>query len=591
MRPITLTISAFGPYAGKEVLHLDKLGENGLYLITGTTGAGKTSIFDAIAYALYDKPSGDSRDDSMLRSKYADDTTETYVELEFLCKEKLYKVRRNPEYTRLKIHGGGTTKQVAKAELHLPDGRIIDKSKKEVTKAIAEIIGIDREQFLQIAMIAQGDFRKVLLAETEERKKIFRQIFKTHKFEKIQERIKADTLEIKKEFDSVKDKLVGCVSGLCCDEESLLADMVQSAKSNALTTAELIQLLTQLIAEDEGINQNLATCLEDVDKRLEVVNLGIGKAEDYARNVEAYNRKTTQIQQVFARYDEAKANLEVENAKKGEVEKIEKEITLIESKLSDYDVLDRLQKEVKTLEINIENNREKGETGKQSISKKEQDLNLLKEKQTTLSRAEADLEKWNAEEKRLLRDKAQLEGLAENIAVLHRGKDKLKRLQEEYAQISERAKELADNYTLSNKLFLDGQAGIMADALAEGTPCPVCGSTTHPVLAKKSNQVPTQEELKVAKQRAETESANAEAKSEQCSTLKGRIESLEKTVEDNAKALLGTFTMDALGDVVQDKLAEVDRGLSDAMRAIQQQKRNVNEKVFTDKQILQTVFL
>ena len=134
MRPIKLTISAFGPYAGKETLDLDKLGENGLYLITGTTGAGKTSIFDAITYALYDSPSGDTRDDSMLRSKYADESTETFVELEFMCNEKLYKVRRNPEYMRLKTRGGGTTRQVARAELHYPDGRIVDKSKKKLLK-------------------------------------------------------------------------------------------------------------------------------------------------------------------------------------------------------------------------------------------------------------------------------------------------------------------------------------------------------------------------------------------------------------------------------------------------------------------------
>ena len=125
MRPTKLTISAFGPYAGITVLDLDKLGESGLYLVTGTTGAGKTSIFDAITYALYDQPSGNTRDDSMLRSKYADPSTDTFVELEFLYNGKSYKVRRSPEYTRPKTRGEGTTKQLAKAELKLPDGRSV----------------------------------------------------------------------------------------------------------------------------------------------------------------------------------------------------------------------------------------------------------------------------------------------------------------------------------------------------------------------------------------------------------------------------------------------------------------------------------
>ena len=174
MRPIKLTISAFGPYADLTVLDLDKLGENGLYLITGTTGAGKTSIFDALTYAHYGEPSGSVRDDSMLRSKYASATTDTFVELTFAYNGRIYTVRRNPEYERPKTRGEGVTKQLARAELRYPDGRIVDKSKKEVTNAIVQIMGIDRDQFLQIAMIAQGYFLKLLLAKTEDRKAFFR---------------------------------------------------------------------------------------------------------------------------------------------------------------------------------------------------------------------------------------------------------------------------------------------------------------------------------------------------------------------------------------------------------------------------------
>ena len=203
MRPLKLTISAFGPYANKEVLDLDKLGESGLYLITGTTGAGKTSIFDAITYALYDSPSGAERDGSMLRSKYADADTETFVELEFICKEQVYRVRRSPEYMRPKSRGEGFTKAPARAELHYPDGRIVDKSKKEVTAAISEIIGLEKEQFLKIAMIAQGQFREILLTNTEKRKELFRQIFKTHKFEELQNRVKEDAAALERKYEGV----------------------------------------------------------------------------------------------------------------------------------------------------------------------------------------------------------------------------------------------------------------------------------------------------------------------------------------------------------------------------------------------------
>ena len=156
MRPLKLTISAFGPYAGEVEIDLEKLGTQGLYLITGDTGAGKTTIFDAITYALYGRPSGDTREPSMFRSKYADGDTPTEVALEFSYNGKIYTVRRNPRYERSKKNGDGVTSQAPGAELHLPDGRVLTRPK-EVDSAIQEIVGLDRNQFSQVAMIAQGD--------------------------------------------------------------------------------------------------------------------------------------------------------------------------------------------------------------------------------------------------------------------------------------------------------------------------------------------------------------------------------------------------------------------------------------------------
>ena len=183
MRPTKLIMSAFGPYAGKTMLDLDKLGERGLYLITGDTGAGKTSIFDAIIFALYGSASGDNRDASMLRSKYASDDTPTEVELTFLYGGKEYTVKRNPEYERPK-RGGGTTVKKASAELYYPDGSVLTKMR-DVNVAIEEIIGVGRDQFAGIAMLAQGEFLKLLFAPTVERKKIFQRIFKTQGFSKL----------------------------------------------------------------------------------------------------------------------------------------------------------------------------------------------------------------------------------------------------------------------------------------------------------------------------------------------------------------------------------------------------------------------
>ena len=186
MRPLNLIMSAFGPYAGEETIDFEKLGKSGLYLITGDTGAGKTTIFDAITFALYGEASGNNRDPSMLRSKYADPDRPTFVTLTFSYAGKQYTVTRKPEYERAKSRGTGTTKKAAEAELICPDGRSVTKQR-EVTAAIQNILGIDRNQFSQIAMIAQGDFLRLLLAETKDRQEIFREIFHTGYYQVFQD--------------------------------------------------------------------------------------------------------------------------------------------------------------------------------------------------------------------------------------------------------------------------------------------------------------------------------------------------------------------------------------------------------------------
>lgn len=556
MRPIKLTISAFGPYAKQEVLDLDKLGENGLYLITGTTGAGKTSIFDAITYALYDRPSGDVRDDSMLRSKYADENTETYVELEFLCKEKLYKVRRNPEYLRRKTRGEGTTKQTAKAELHLPDGRIIDKSKREVTNAITEIIGIDRDQFLQIAMIAQGDFRKVLLADTEERKKIFRQIFKTHKFEKIQNRIKEEANALSAEFKETKQRLLTYASGICDNgEEESVSLLIEKAKNGELLTSETIQLLIAIIDTDKEKNENLGAQIAVIDGQLERVNSAIGKAEQYAKNLEEYNNKQISAQRVVDEYDNAKKKLDQLTAQKPQIETDEKEIALIESKLPDYDALDGLQKDVLGLEKNLAESQNRLETAKVKIEGKAQEIEKMKAEQIALS----DVAVKNTE---LAGEKEKLLDLSEKLQALLHATGKLARAQEEYQVAMQSAEAMASEYQDLNKRFLDGQAGIMASALVEGVPCPVCGATTHPILAKISDQVPTEDQLKKARAAAEQQSKNAENKSVECAKLRGGIEQLQNGIATQSDVLSdGQRVEDAVGQV-KDKIAVLQQQIS-----------------------------
>ena len=263
MRPIKLTVSAFGPYAGKTVLDLDKLGENGLYLITGDTGAGKTTIFDAITYALYGEASGDNREPSMFRSKYAEATTPTEVELVFSYAGKTYTVKRNPEYERPKSRGEGFTTQKAEVQLKYPDGRVVTKQR-DVDNAIRDIMGINRSQFLQIAMIAQGDFLKLLLAPTEERKKIFRQIFKTQLYQDLQDRLKKESGQLNDKCDAARNSIKQYIDGITCDENDVLSIEVEKANAeHKFLSNPKLKYLDQVVSANNGLAVKVLSALEN----------------------------------------------------------------------------------------------------------------------------------------------------------------------------------------------------------------------------------------------------------------------------------------------------------------------------------------
>ena len=226
MKPIKLVLSAFGPYDKLTEIDMSKLGEQGLYLITGETGAGKTTIFDAITYALYGKPSGANRDKSMLRCKYADPDTETFVELTFDYGGKSYTVKRRPAYDLPAKPDGRIPTKKADATLNTADGQLLCTGEKNVDAAIREIIGVDRDQFTQIAMIAQGDFLKLLLADTTERQKIFSKIFHTDRYAKLQELVKTDYLEKSRKYELTENEVRIQLHRIAADPGSIFAQQV-----------------------------------------------------------------------------------------------------------------------------------------------------------------------------------------------------------------------------------------------------------------------------------------------------------------------------------------------------------------------------
>lgn len=249
MRPLKLTLSAFGPYAREQVLDFSKLGTGGVYLITGDTGAGKTTIFDGIIFALYGKASGKNREPSTLRSKYAAPETPTFAELTFAYDRAVYTVRRSPEYRRPKTRGEGMTTQHAMAELICPDGRVITKQT-EVDDEITALLGLDHDQFCQIAMLAQGDFLRLLLAKTEERSRIFQKLFDTGRYACLQEKLRQSALEVKRAYDAGQEKLRQYGEGVRCPEDSMLFAKARALQQGQLPFSESREVLEQLIQLD-----------------------------------------------------------------------------------------------------------------------------------------------------------------------------------------------------------------------------------------------------------------------------------------------------------------------------------------------------
>lgn len=345
MRPEKLTISAFGPYAGRTEIDFTRLGDKGLFLITGDTGAGKTTIFDAVTFALYGEASGDVREAGMFRSKYAKEDVPTYVELEFLYQGKTYRIRRNPEYLRPKGRGTGYTTQKADAELIFSDGRQPVTRMREVTRAVEELIGLDYQQFTQIAMIAQGDFQKLLLAGTQERGEIFRQIFHTGLYQEVQNRLRDAAKERWKEYDEIRRSISQYMSGAVCAENteiSLELENLRKVKFEGKVERGL-ELLQELLQQDALALEQMDERLLGLDKKIQQEDRLLGKIEQARRTQKLLEEKQAAWKEKQDALKEAGQARETILQSAGEEEKLLLLLQQGKEKLEQYRTLENLQ--------------------------------------------------------------------------------------------------------------------------------------------------------------------------------------------------------------------------------------------------------
>ena len=577
MRPIKLTVSAFGPYAGKMEFDFDKLGTGGLYLITGDTGAGKTTIFDAITYALYGDPSGNNREVSMFRSKYADVKTPTFVRLVFNYKGKEYAIERNPEYERAAQRGTGLTKQTAGVELILPDGKPLTKTK-EVENAINNIIGINRDQFCQIAMIAQGDFLKLLIAPTKDRIEIFRHIFKTKLYSDLQGRLKSEAAALDNSCSKIKQSISQYISGISCDDSSLLSTEVTKAKNSELPTDECIELIEKLISEDTATEEKTADSISEIEKQLDVLKINIERGENYLKVKSAFEQNEIKISRLTEDKLSLTKALEEAQKKTSVQEELTKASATIESQLLEYDELSQKESAFKNNAANIEKNNAQLIKTRKDIEDLKAEIERLSEESKALQRS--------GEQKLLFENQKSVhkESLSK-LNTLLKSMEDLKKIAAEYkaaALIYEQKKAVANELDLSfkakNNLYLDAQAGLLAETLVDNMPCPVCGSLSHPQKAVKPTDVPKKDELDALQSKLSKANAEATDASLKAGNLIGIKKEKTDTTVSSIKELLGDIDMNNATDITRSKISELEDNIKVLDQNIRAEEKNIARK-------------
>ena len=498
MKPLKLTMSAFGSYAGKNVI--DFTGQQqGIFLITGDTGAGKTTIFDAITYALYNQTSGGERNGNMMRSQYAQPETETYVELEFLYRGQTYRVRRNPDYKITKTLKNGKIREQKvphSVELTLPDGTVFPEKKNATDAKIIEILGLTADQFSQIVMIAQGDFLKLLYTKSDERKMIFSKLFRTDIYWKIQENLRRKSMEMDERiqendraFEQEKSRIIPLPESeeLPLDElvERLRERVKDALKEQNLRRAN-VEELNKKITKYEEINK-LFVSLEKIrqtgkelearqaeskerrqqienarkaDKVLVAEQQNLRQQQEVEQSAQAIAKMTETLANDQEMFESLKTQLQEAEAKqKREAADIQKKMLALEQSFPSYEALQNARSEEQQAKKVWE---DLGKTSEESFHKKKAGIAALKEQQK-------------------------------------RQEQVVEQTKKNWEQTSLSASESAKHYEHMYEAFLKEQAGILAENLSAGCPCPVCGSTVHPDPAKLSDHAVTELEVEQAK--------------------------------------------------------------------------------------------
>lgn len=562
MRPVEITMSAFGSYAKETVIDFRDASQ-GIFLITGDTGAGKTTIFDAITYALYDRTSGGKRDGNMMRSQYAKEDEETYVRFTFQYDQKEYTIIRSPRYQvrSKRKNKDGTYHLVNRnpsVELIMPDNTVYPGKISAVNAKIVEIIGLDATQFTQIAMIAQGDFMELLHARSDDRKAIFARIFNTRIYENIQAGLRERTRALSHQLEDNQKSYEQDLQGVQLAEEAPMQEawevLIQQKEGRM---GEIIALLGTIADWDQECEEairdkiyELEQQLQKLQKQEEVIRQFEEQKKNYVQICsrkeeleqerpvwESWKQKIDQADRANAVYEkewayseQCKEGIRLEQAQKeceeglkkqkesyekivqqkqafeeneyAQMDEIQSQMTVLRESAEEYNLLLRLQQES---EARLEEQKQHWEQKKiltAGIEQQQKEVKELQEQQEVLKDAKSRQNIVQKEKEQLQKDLSELGGLEQQLTSYNVLDETLQKAKKQMEEASEKAKKARNEMEEQDRLFLQEQAGILAETLQEGQKCPVCGSLHHPEPCQRSAAHVDQNTLNAARRKS-----------------------------------------------------------------------------------------
>lgn len=580
MKLMKLTISAWGPYPDLVTIDFTKFKDCGLFLITGATGAGKTTIFDAISFAFFGMVSTIIRDKTMLRSDFAG-AQETFVEMEFLQKNVLYKIKRSPRYERRKKRGDGFTSSPERAILWIAKREPIT-ILQEVNQKLEEIVGVSYIQFKQIAMIAQGEFINLLLADSKERVQILRNLFHTDQYYQLQKKLTEKTLELERQIGQLEEQMkeaVACITTkkeelqqLCQwkevnNYEQIIVGLEQEVEQSKL---KIKQMHKQQVWIEEEMNFMIHQLEKKKNQESQMTSLKQKQSKLLAKK-EQVKEKQNQLKQKEPDYLKRKQELELlleEN----------RQLSIYLPVIEEYEQLLETEEEIQKQQKNLQQQIEKEEQQKEQLIQQIEELKKQLEEGKTIS---LQIEKKRILLLQLQKQKEQFINLHKKEKQLAEEENQLIQLQQRFQEIKKIREEVKLLYEQAQQAYQEAAIGLAANYLKEGSPCPVCGSTIHPNRAIILEGAPDEEELKRRKQEYQNIEEKYNQILEEASLAKGKAEQTRYECLECYKNM--TDNMDTINR--QKEIRQKEQKLFDEIRKEEQEQQRLEQKQEQQQQI------